>query len=71
MMMNKHELVGKKYIFEDGNVLEVIQVKDRDHESDGIVQYVTYTIHQNNNLPRKLVMSMTEFMNTYRHLFEQ
>jgi hypothetical protein len=68
--MTKHELVGKKYTFEDGNVLEVIQVKSRDHDTDGIVPYVTYTIHQNNNLPRKLVMSLTEFMNTYRHLFE-
>lgn len=67
--MNPNDLVGKSYTFEDGNVIEIIQVKDRDFE-EGIAPFVTYYIYQGNNLPRKLVMSFKEFMNTYRHLFD-
>ena len=65
----KHELVGKKYTFDDGNVIEVIQVKERNINEDGALLYVTYYIYQGRSLPRKLVMNMTEFMNTYGHLF--
>ena len=64
-----HDLVGKKYTFDDGNVIEVIQVKERNINEDGAVLYVTYYIYQGRSLPRKLVMHMPEFMNTYGHLF--
>jgi hypothetical protein len=64
-----HDLVGKKYTFDDGNVIEVIQVKERNINEDGAMLYVTYSIYQGRSLPRKLVMTMKEFMNTYGHLF--
>lgn len=66
--MSKHELVGKSHRFEDGNVIEVIQVKIR--EVDGETsEHVTYQIYQGNNLPRKLVMKLSEFINSFGHLF--
>jgi hypothetical protein len=69
--MNYSELVGKKHIFEDGNVIEVIQIKDRDSGLDevGVVPFVTYTTYQHTSLPRKLVMQMKEFIESYGHLF--
>ncbi|MFY8211767.1 MAG: hypothetical protein ACOVLB_03795 [Candidatus Nanopelagicus sp.] len=60
-----HPLVGKYYAFEDGNRIEVIQVKDRGEE----ILLVTYMISYGAGIPRKLVMPMSEFMGTYRHLF--
>ena len=57
-------LVGKNFIFEDGNKIEVLQVKSRD---DGL--WVTYQISTNDSLPRKLVMHRVEFMDYYKHLF--
>lgn len=63
------DLVGKSYTFEDGNVIKIIQIKDRDYK-ESIVPFVTYIIYQGSNLPRKLVMPLTEFMNTYSHLFD-
>ena len=59
------ELVGKKYTFEDGDTLEVIQVKSRDEDT----HLVTYLVHQGPGIPRKLVMEKKEFINTYGHLF--
>lgn len=60
------DLVGKSYVFEDGNSIEVIQVKRRD---DG--PWVTYHVTQSGGLPRKLVLSLYEFMDHYGHLFNQ
>jgi hypothetical protein len=65
----KHSLVGKKHTFEDGNVIEVIQVKDRDY-NEGTESFVTYLIYTGNSLPRKLVMRMDEFISTFGHLFD-
>lgn len=59
------DLTGKKFLFEDGAVIEVIQVKNRE---DGL--WVHYFISMNNNLPRKLVMKLEEFNNTFGHLFK-
>jgi len=61
-----HELVGKSYLFEDGNKIEVIQVKDRGEE----ILYVTYMISHTTGIPRKLVMEMTEFNGNFGHLFK-
>lgn len=58
-------LVGKSFKFEDGDMIDVIQVKRRD---TGPV--VTYHVHQGPGIPRKLVMSVEEFMDTYGHLFK-
>jgi hypothetical protein len=60
------DLVGKKFVFEDGQSIEVIQIKERDEG----VKLVTYVIHSGPGIPRKLVMDHTEFMDTFGHLFE-
>lgn len=58
-------LVGKSFTFEDGDSIQIIQVKRRD---DG--PWITYHIQQGPGIPRKLLMSATEFMDTFSHLFE-
>lgn len=58
-------LVGKKYIFPDGDSIEVMQIKNRDEG----VQLVTFHLRQGPGIPRKLVQEMNEFMSTYGHLF--
>jgi hypothetical protein len=58
-------LVGKKFSFEDGALLEVLQLKERE---DGL--WVHYFISMNDSLPRKLVMKLEEFNNTFGHLFK-
>ena len=59
------ELVGKTHTFEDGDSITVTQVKYRGPEQG----LVTYHIQQGPGIPRKLVMTVEEFMNTYGHLF--
>ena len=64
-----NNLVGKKYTFEDGMIIEIIQIRNK--EMDGINQpVVTYHVHNGRSLPRKCVMTQIEFINTYGHLFE-
>lgn len=58
------DLVGQVFAFEDGDSIEVVQVKRRD---DG--PWITYHIHQGPGIPRKLVMFGPEFIETYGHLF--
>lgn len=58
-------LVGKSFTFDDGDSIEIIQVKRRD---DG--PWITYHIQQGPGIPRKLLMSAPEFMDTFSHLFE-
>ena len=60
------DLTGKKFEFEDGALIEVIQVKNRE---DGL--WVHYFISMNSNLPRKLIMKLEEFNNTFGHLFKE
>jgi hypothetical protein len=59
------DLTGKKFEFEDGALIEIIQVKNRE---DGL--WVHYFISMNNSLSRKLVMKLEEFNNTFGHLFK-
>ena len=61
-----HELVGKSFIFEDGAKIEVFQIKNRDEE-----QLVTYHVTRGPGIPQKLVMSLTEFVSTFGHLFKE
>lgn len=61
------DLVGKRYDFEDGNSIEVIQIKSRNPEH----HLVTYHIQQGPGIPRKLVMEYNEFVDTYGHLFSE
>ena len=62
-------LVGKKHIFPDGDFLEVIQIKVRG--PDPVDHLLTYIVQQGPGIPRKMVMSVPEFMGTYGHLFEE
>jgi hypothetical protein len=62
----KDRLVGKKHTFEDGDSIEVVQIKSRNEE----LHLVTYHIQQGPGIPRKLVMELNEFVSTYGHLFD-
>lgn len=65
-MSESKDLVGKKYVFDDGAILEVVQVKKRDENQD----WVTYHIHYPKSIPKKLVMDYKQFIETFGHLFE-
>ena len=58
------KLLGKSYTFEDGDRIEVVQVKRRDTGP-----WITYHIYQGPGIPRKLLMTAGEFDITYGHLF--
>jgi hypothetical protein len=58
------KLLGKSYTFEDGDRIEVVQVKRRDNGP-----WITYHVHQGPGIPRKLLMMADEFDITYGHLF--
>lgn len=60
------DIVGKKYVFEDGNFISVIQIKARDEGK----HLVTYHIGDGGSLPRKLVMELQEFTTNFGHLFK-
>lgn len=59
------DIVGKSHTFEDGDSITVMQLKER----DGNEVWVTYEVRQGPGIPRKLLMSLFEFSNTYGHLF--
>jgi len=63
--MNLHDLVGKIYRFEDGDKIQVIQIKSRNQEEYLITVHIT----QGPGIPRKLVFSLPEFIEHYGHLF--
>jgi hypothetical protein len=65
-VLTKDNIVGMKHQFEDGDSIEVIQLKSRNDE----IHLVTYHIQQGPGIPRKLVMELNEFIDTYGHLFE-
>jgi hypothetical protein len=65
-VLTKDNIVGIKHQFEDGDSIEVIQVKSRNEE----LHLVTYHIQQGPGIPRKLIMELNEFIETYGHLFE-
>jgi hypothetical protein len=58
------KLLGKSYTFEDGDRIEVVQIKRRDTGP-----WITYHIYQGPGIPRKLLMTADEFDITYGHLF--
>lgn len=61
---NPQSLVGREYTWEDGNRIRVIEVKERDSGP-----WVTYLAIRPNCLEQKLIMSYSEFMGQYSHLF--
>lgn len=58
------KLLGKVHVFDDGDKLEIVQVKRRDTGP-----WVTYHVYQGPGIPRKMVMQVDEFDVTYGHLF--
>lgn len=60
-------MVGKKFVFNDGDFIEVIQIKSRGPEPED--QLVSFFIQQGPGIPRKLVMNYLEFIGMYGHLF--
>jgi hypothetical protein len=67
MMNNLTGLVGKKVTFDDGDSIEVIQIKSR--SEDPLDVLVTVHIKQGPGIPRKLVFNSIDFKNNYGHLF--
>jgi len=61
-----NDLVGKSYVFEDGNSITIAQIKKR----DGNRYWVTYQIQQGPGIPQRLVMTIDEFIDTYGYLFD-
>lgn len=57
--------LGKSHTFEDGDKIEVTQLKRRDSG-----WWVTYNIYQGPGIPRRLLMVYEEFVGTFGHLFE-
>ena len=66
--MNAYTLVGQSYVFEDGNKIEVIQVKKTDENRGDYL--VTYHVTHGHSIPQKLVLPVTEFLSYYSHLFD-
>ena len=66
--MNALTLVGQSYVFEDGNKIEVIQVKKTDENRGDYL--VTYHVSRGPNIPQKLVLPVAEFLSYYSHLFD-
>jgi len=64
--MLNHPLVGKTHTFEDGDRIEVIQVKERNNNE----LFVTFHAYQGPGIPRKTVMFINEFYEHYGHLFD-
>ena len=60
-----NDLVGKRYTFNDGDYIEVTQIKSRSED----LNLVTYIVQQGPGIPRRLVMEQNEFMATYGYLF--
>ena len=58
------KMVGQKYVFEDGDSIEIVQIKRRETGP-----WVTYHVQQGPGIPRKLLMMLDEFHVTYGHLF--
>ena len=63
-----HPLVGKSYTFEDGNRMEIIQVREQDEQRAGAS--VTYLAYQGPGIPQKLILNLEQFIDIYGQLFE-
>jgi len=63
-----HPLVGRSHTFEDGNRMEIIQVREVDELRGG--SSVTYLAYQGPGIPQKLILNLEQFMDIYGQLFE-
>ena len=68
MTFDAFSLTGKSYIFEDGNKIEIIQVKKTDENRGDYL--VTYHVTHGPSIPQKLVLPVAEFLGYYSHLFD-
>jgi len=66
--MNPFDLIGKSYVFDDGNKIEIMQVKKTDEDRGDYL--VTYHVTRGPSIPQKLVLPVAEFLNYYSHLFD-
>jgi hypothetical protein len=64
MTSDYSHIIGKEYEFTDGVKLRVIQIKQRD---TGL--YITYEHVYQSAMPRRFVQQLSEFVDTYGHLF--
>lgn len=64
MTSNYSHIEGKEYEFTDGVKLKVIQIKQREFEP-----WVTYEHVYQGALPRRFTQKLSEFIDTYGHLF--
>jgi hypothetical protein len=62
-------LVGKSYTFPDGNKIEVTQIKKTDEDRGDYL--VTYFVYSGPGIPRRYILPLQEFINTYSHLFPE
>jgi hypothetical protein len=60
--------VGKRFIFEDGRSVKIVQVKYRDL-GEGSTPYVTFEIDYNNSFPKRHIIAESEFIGKFGHLF--
>jgi hypothetical protein len=67
--MNPFDLIGKSYVFDDGNKIEITQVKKTDEDRGDYL--VTYHVTRGPSIPQKLVLPVAEFLNYYSHLFDE
>lgn len=67
--MMENIVPGKRYQFEDGNYIEVIQIKYGEMNGEN-TNIVTYLIGSPKGIPRKLVMDINQFISNFGHLFE-
>ena len=63
-----HPLVGRSHTFEDGNKMEIIQVREQDELRGGAS--VTYLAYQGPGIPQKLILNLEQFIDIYGQLFE-
>ena len=63
-----HPLVGRSYTFEDGNRMEIVQVREQDELRGGAS--VTYLAYQGPGIPQKLILNLEQFIDIYGQLFE-
>jgi hypothetical protein len=59
-----HVLAGQNYVFSDGVIIRIVQVKQR---HDG--KYVMYENDYGNSLPRRFLLRADLFVEEFGHLF--
>lgn len=66
---NISNLVGKSYTFPDNNKIEITQIKKTDEDRGDYL--VTYNVYSGPGIPRRFILPIQEFINTYSHLFPE